>query len=393
LHPITLAILLAASSLTAMAGATIAPSLPALTRHFAEVPDVDLLVKLVLTAPGLAIAVCAPLAGLLADKWGRRPTLAIGVALYVLSGASGLVVDGIAALLVGRVLLGVAVALVMTSATALIGDLTAPADRARTSGLQAAAMGIGGVVFLLLGGVLAEFSWRGPFAVYLLPIVLLPLIPMFLPARSFAAAAPGAAPARMPWRAVMPIFAFGFLSMVVFYIIPIQLPFHMNGLGVASTAMAGVGIATATSCSAIASMVLVARLKARVGISGTLAASFGIVALGFGVVGLAPSLPVLFVGLGIAGAGLGLQMPLLVSMLQTAAPAELRGRAAGGYTMAVFLGQFVSPFVHGPTSRLVGYDGAFLAVAAACLVTIAVVLLADPLGLKREATAAPVTGS
>lgn len=393
MHPITLAVLLAASSLTAMAGATIAPSLPALAKHFADVPDVDLLVKLVLTAPGLAIAVGAPLGGWLADTWGRRPVLALGVALYVLAGGSGLVLDDLTGILIGRVLLGVAVALVMTSATALMGDLTPPGDRARVSGWQAAAMGFGGVVFLLAGGALAEISWRGPFAVYLIPVVLLALLPIYLPAPPPRPNGPRGPEPRMPWRAVVPIFAFGFLGMVVFYILPIQLPFHLSALGVTSAAVAGMGIATATLGSALTSMLLAGRLRARLGMAGTLVLGFALAATGYTIVGFAPALPVVFAGVAVAGVGLGMQMPILVAALQTAAPAELRGRAAGGYTMAVFLGQFVSPFLHGPTARLFGYDGAFLVTAALSALVAVSLLVADPLGVKRRPTEPAITRS
>src|SRR5690606_32866450 len=69
------ATLLLASALTIMAGATIAPALPAIETVFAAEPDAALLTRLVLTAPALAIAICAPFAGGLADRIGRRPVL------------------------------------------------------------------------------------------------------------------------------------------------------------------------------------------------------------------------------------------------------------------------------------------------------------------------------
>jgi hypothetical protein len=43
--------LLLISTLTVMSGATIAPSLPAMGEHFADVPNVDYLVRLALTLP------------------------------------------------------------------------------------------------------------------------------------------------------------------------------------------------------------------------------------------------------------------------------------------------------------------------------------------------------
>ena len=46
------------------------------------------------------------------------------------------------------------------------------------------------------------------------------------------------------------------------------------------------------------------------------------------------------------------------------APARIRGRATGGMTSAVFLGQFVSPLLSQPAAETWGYAGAFLAAAA-----------------------------
>ena len=60
--------LLAASSLTVMAGATMSPSLPAMQSHFHDVPDVAYWVKLLLTLPALFIALFAPVAGWVAAR-------------------------------------------------------------------------------------------------------------------------------------------------------------------------------------------------------------------------------------------------------------------------------------------------------------------------------------
>ena len=65
-HPerqLTKITLLVVSSLTVMASATIAPALPAMHAAFSDLPNVDLLVRLVLTIPGLFIVLGAPAAG------------------------------------------------------------------------------------------------------------------------------------------------------------------------------------------------------------------------------------------------------------------------------------------------------------------------------------------
>ena len=70
--------LLLTSTLTVMSGATIAPSLPAMQEHFAQVPNSELLVRLVLTVPALFIAIGGLFVGQLLDRLGRKPLLMEG---------------------------------------------------------------------------------------------------------------------------------------------------------------------------------------------------------------------------------------------------------------------------------------------------------------------------
>lgn len=366
LASLVLPLLLFASSLTVMAGATIAPSLPGLRDHFIAVPNADLLVRLALTIPGLAIAIAAPLAGSIADRLGRRPVLLAGVVLYSLAGASGLVLDSLTAILIGRVLLGFAVGMVMTAASALIADLYAGPERERVIGLQAAFMGLGGVVFLIGGGLLAEQGWRGPFAIYLLPLAVLPLLALAI--REPAAAAPKAGDAvRFPVSTAALIYAFAFVGMIAFYIIPVQLPFLLRSINAPSPTLAGIGIATSSLSSALTSLLLLKLIRKRLSIQLTLVVSFLAMTAGYVLVSMAATPAAVLAGIAVAGFGLGLQMPALVGWLQSEVPPQARGRAAGYYTMAVFLGQFVSPFVHAPMARMFGYSGSYLGAAVLTL--------------------------
>ena len=98
---ITKITLLAVSTLTVMAVATIAPALPAMRAAFAEVPNVDLIVRLVLTIPGLVIVMGAPVAGVIVDKYGRRRPLVVPTVLCGVAGNHGFVVDYVPGRLVG----------------------------------------------------------------------------------------------------------------------------------------------------------------------------------------------------------------------------------------------------------------------------------------------------
>ena len=69
------AALLSIATLTVSSTMVIAPSLPAMAAAFANTPNAELLVKLTLTMPAIAIAICAPMAGWVIDRYGRLPML------------------------------------------------------------------------------------------------------------------------------------------------------------------------------------------------------------------------------------------------------------------------------------------------------------------------------
>lgn len=114
--------LLFVATLTIMAGTTVAPSLPAIEQNFLSTANVGLLSRMVLTLPSVFVALCAPVAGMLADRFGRKRLLLGAILLYSLSGISGLFADSLAGLLVGRAFLGLAIGGIMTIGTALVGD-------------------------------------------------------------------------------------------------------------------------------------------------------------------------------------------------------------------------------------------------------------------------------
>ena len=355
--------LLLVSSLTIMSGATIAPSLPAIEAHFAETEHAALLTRLVLTVPALFIALCAPFAGVLADRAGRRPLLIWSIGLYAFAGMSGLLFSSLGNLLIGRALLGVAVAGTMTTATALIGDYFAGPERNRFMGLQSAFIGFGGLVFLTSGGVLAELHWRAPFAVYALALLLLPAVIAFIPEPARVAAGSGASAAASDSRigtAIAALFAAAILNSVAFYLIPTQLPFHLQSIGAGTPSRAGLAIAILPTASALTALAY-GRLRGGVGISitGMFGIGFGLMAAGFWLIAAADSYAAILAGALVGGVGMGCVMPNLGAAAMMLAPASMRGRVAGGLTASIFVGQFASPLISQPMIASFGYPASF----------------------------------
>lgn len=369
--------LLVASTLTIMSGATIAPSLPGIQEQFSGTANAELLTRLVLTIPALFIAVCAPVAGTLVDSLGRKPVLLSSVILYGLAGGSGLVLDSLYTILVGRALLGIAVAGVMTSATTLIADYYSGQERSRILGMQAAFMGFGGVGFLAFGGFLAGIDWRGPFAIYLVALLLAPLVALRLhePSRNSEEASENGVTEDASVRdtgavrLLALIYFLAILGMVVFYIVPTQLPFYFgNSFGVGAT---GSGLAIALLSLFQSFTALSYGRISRLGYRTVAVVTFILIGVGYALIGFAGSLTLALAGLVVGGSGLGLLMPNLNNWISSGTPQAMRGKAIGGLTAAIFLGQFLSPLVSQPVGGTYGFEAAFM-VAAGLSVALAI---------------------
>ena len=376
----TVAVLLVTATLTVMASAIIAPSLPGLDAEFADVPHADLLVRLMLTLPALFIAAAAPLLGALVDRVGRRTVLLASLALYGVAGGSGLVLGNLYAILAGRALLGVAVGGVFVASTALIADWFDGERRARMLGLQAAFMGIGGAVFLTVGGLLASVSPRGPFVVYALALVVLPFAARVItePVRGTSAASTGSGRrARMPWALVALVLGVALLGMVAFYTVPTQLPFYLADLTGAGPTTSGLAIALLNVVGVVVSLNF-GRVRARLPFTVVAVVMFVAIGAGLALVGTASSLAAVLVGLAVAGLGTGLLLPTLNAWISHGTPAALRGRALGILSTAIYLGQFLSPLASQPVARASSVGSAFVLAAALCAaVAVALAVLAS----------------
>jgi MFS family permease len=357
---LTKATLLLASTLTVMSGATVAPSLPAMQDFFsreANNSDVELLVKLVITLPALFIVIGSPIAGIIVDKLGRKLLLLLGAIFYGFAGASGYLLDSLPAILVGRAFLGLSVASVMVSATTLIADYYIGAARATFMGLQAAFMGLGGVLFLTTGGAIAGLSWRYPFLIYLFSWLLVPLIiiSIYEPQRIRDNQPTNNEPSitSLPIKLLVLIFGITTLSQIVFYLIPVQLPFYLRNLVQANPQQSGNAIAFSTLFSAIASLSY-GKVRAKLDFISILPIIFGLIGVGYTIIGLVNSYVLVLLGLGIAGLGLGLIMPNMTVWVSSTVPDTVRGRALSGISTSLFLGQFLSLIVSQPISEIIG---------------------------------------
>ncbi|WP_319004698.1 MFS transporter [Microbulbifer variabilis] len=369
--------LLCLAALTIMSGATVAPSLPALEAHFAQHEDIALLSRLILSLPALMIALFAPLAGFISDRYGRRRLLILAVTVYALAGISALLQDNLTGLLASRILLGIAVAGTMTSVTALVGDYFNPVPRRAYMSQQGAFISLGGVIFLVAGGLLADIHWRAPFAIYATALLLIPAVLRFLPEpkrTKIEQSSNHLSDEKPDWMAFALLLGAALSNSLVFFLIPTQLPFLLKEIGVDTPSLAGIAIAASNLMGALASLVFYPLARNHLGKSGVFILGFAVMACGMGLIAEANSFNAIMIATAIYGCGMGTLIPhIFATGLESATP-NIRGRISGALTASVFIGQFLSPLVSQPWIERFGLASGF-SVASGVLLFLATLAL------------------
>lgn len=134
------------------------PALPALTRSLgAPLAAAQLTLSGLLLAFGCSQMVWGPLS----DRFGRRPILLTGLAIYAVAALGSALASSMALLIVWRIAQGAAMGAVVMCARAIVRDLYTPAEGARAMSKALTGLGVVACVCAPLGGLLSEWlGWR-----------------------------------------------------------------------------------------------------------------------------------------------------------------------------------------------------------------------------------------
>ncbi len=356
------------ATLGVMSGITVVSSLPLISHTFADIPHIAFLSKMMLTIPSIMIALFAPVAGHIVDRFGRLRPLYLGIVLFILGGSSGFYLHDFYFILLGRGVLGLAVALIMTSATALIGDYFDEETRHQFMSRQGMAVALGGILFITSGGLLAQIHWSYPFAIYLIPLLFLP----FLWKSLYEPQKHGASAEMELESSLLPVYFTAFFVMVLFYMLPTQLPYLIVNTLQGEPQSIGFVIATAMTFNALISMQY-AKIKKRLSYQQIYSVTFLLFGTGLVIISQASSIAELYFSTVFMGMAFGLLLVNTNAWFLSKVPPAKRGKASGLLTSSFFLGQFSSPLIFQPIVAAFGIQMLFLLVG--CLaVGIAIVL-------------------
>ena len=294
--------------------------------------------------------ICAPVWGVLSDRYGRKPILAMGVLGYTVTLFMFGIANSFTMLLIARTLSGILSSATMPTAMAYIGENTEQKQKSKGMGQLGAMVGLGVILGPLIGGGLSTDSLSLPFFVGSgLAFLALLLVIFWLPESHTppSTAGPRAAPTRDIYlRLILSpagillllifIMSFGmtnFQGMIGLYVVD-KFAFNTRQVGAIWMVMGTVMI--------VSQGVLVGPLTNRMGEQTLIRIGLAGGAIGFVLVAFAVNYVTTLLALGVFILALALIGPALNSYISNFA-GEYQGTLMGLNSAATSLGRVVGP--------------------------------------------------
>lgn len=330
-------LLLLANLLPPLGTALLSPVLDSLVEPFGTTAtDIGLMIS-VFTAPPIVVI---PLAGLLADRYGRKPVIVSSLLLFGAAGSAIALTTNFRVVLGLRLLQGAAFGGLTPVLITSIGDLYGGTREATAQGLRFTGSGLAQTVFPLIAGATVAIAWQLPFLMYLMaiPIALLVALRFEEPSTPGAESSPDTDAdssylrdltalvvqprvlSLLLARATPIVVWIGFLTYNS--IVVVRLQGGTPGEAGLLVALGSLAYAAAASQAGRITSMVDSRFLPLVGAHGLLAA-------GFVLVVYAPGVGVAAVGILLSGAGFGTALALYRSIVTGLAPQRLRAGLVG----------------------------------------------------------------
>ncbi|WP_442788513.1 MFS transporter [Dactylosporangium sp. NBC_01737] len=340
------------------------------------------------------------LGGVLADRWGRRPTLLLahfGAVVFLAGLAMTTRIPAIAAL---AALLGLMHAMPGPAFVAAIVDVVPAADRSRAFNLQFWAFNLGMAAASLIAGLLAEVSFALLFSVDAAGTLVTAVLLLWKVRETKPAAAPAAKEPRgglhtaLTDRAFMSFVGLSLLLAVVTLQSSTILPLAITADGLRPTVYGSV-VAYA-GLLIVAGQLFVPRLIDRWRKGTTLAVANVFLGLGFACVALASDVPGYLLAATVWTVGSMLAAPPNAAVIAELSPEALRGRYQSVFYLIFPAASFIAPAAGGASLEFLG-DWHWVICGALGMVAAAGHLLIQPARERRvirdqERLEVPVAG-
>ncbi len=366
-----LLVLLAAGSLTTMAGGVVAPILPEMVQQLHLAPG---LAGNLVSLHCLTIALFSPPLGILADRIGRLRVLIPSLILFALFGMAGALMNSLGPLLVSRGLLGAASGGIAAASLGLLGSMYEGKTRSQALGYATSALTITGIAFPLLGGLVGAINWRFAFLLYGLGLPLAVLAQLLLNQKHLNKRSSSTPTSTKQLAQVlqrpqiwMLLLIIG-LTSVAMYAVVIYAPLYLKQTIGVGTLLNGIVLASRAVGAALVSAIGSRRLAQSLGTTKAIAVGFALMTVTLVTIPLQHQLGWILLTAILFGVGFGITLPNLYDSLAEITPKEMGSSILAAGTGAGFLGQFLSPIVLGPVLAFNGMESVFYAAAGVTVV-------------------------
>jgi len=347
---------------------------------------------LVLALLGVGGFISQGLGGTLADRIGRRPTLAVGM----FSAAAAMLLLGfvraLPLVIVSTFLVGLTLDIYRPASSALIADLVPPAERPRAFSLLFWAVNLGFAVATTLAGFAADSGYTVLFVGDAVTSAIFGLL-VLRGVRESRPAVPRAARRQGPgWpqvlrdRVLLGVVGLQLASACIYFQVFFTLPLAMRANGLRSAAF-GLVIAL-NGVLIVVLQPLVASWLGRLPRVQLLAGSQLVMGLGFGLNSFATTAPAYALAVVVWTLGEIAGAALASSIVADLAPPELRGRYSGMYGMSFGAAAIIAPVIGTAVFDLAGAVTLWAGCAALGVVVASGTLLLGPAIRARAAAAA-----
>jgi MFS transporter, ACDE family, multidrug resistance protein len=361
-------VLLAAGCLTTMTGGIVAPVLPEMIQDldFVNSPWVGMLVS----THALTSALCTPLFGVLADRFGKLKVMIPALISYAVFGILGAFVPYLVPLLFIRGLLGAASGGVAAASIGLLGNLYEGDERSRVLGYATSAMTTAAILIPIVGGWIGAEHWQHSFFLYGLGIPLALVAAMVLAEKSpqkntglDLAGQRGKLQDVLRQPQILQLYLILALAATIVYAVVIYTPLYLKETIGAGPELNGIVLGVRAIGAAIVSAIGAAWLARQIGTRLAIALGFILMGLMLITIPFLDDLNLILPTAVLFGVGFGIITPNTYNLLAGLAPADVRASVLAIGTGANSLGQFISPILLGPIWKAVGLPAVFYATA------------------------------
>lgn len=360
------------SAVTSLPGLAISPILEDLSRIFPSASQLE--VQMLTSLPSLLIIPFVLLSGWFSRSSESLKLLAVGLAIFFVSGAVCIFAKDIRLLIVASCVMGIGAGVAVPYSTGLVVRYFTGDARVQQLGIASAVNNLLLVVATALVGWIATKDWHLAFTVYLLPAISMV---MLLALRGVKAApepkeSDQLRQSKIAWSRLVGLSVLYFVITFTTLVITFYLSFLLEKYHFPQE-LSSVMISLFFLAIMLPGLVLnqvIRRVR-----SFTIFGSLCLIVVGLLLVGTVPDVPLMTLGVVLTGVGYGVLQPIIYDKAAIVAPPEAATKALSVVMTVNYVAVVVCPFVVDFVAKIMGQNrSTFPFVASAVLVAMVALL-------------------